>query len=33
VLRFLAGDAGKRLDPILDAIIATLAHRDRDVRR
>ena len=29
VLRFLAEDAGKRLDPILDAILAALAHRQR----
>ena len=27
VLRFLAEDAGKRLDHILDTILATLAHR------
>jgi len=29
VLRFLAEDAGKRLDHILDTILATLAHRQR----
>jgi very-short-patch-repair endonuclease len=27
VLRFLAEDAGKRLDHILDTILATLVHR------
>ena len=29
VLRFLAEDAGKRLDHILDTILATLIHRRR----
>jgi very-short-patch-repair endonuclease len=29
VLRFLAEDAGKRLDHILDTILAMLAHRQR----
>jgi superfamily II DNA or RNA helicase/very-short-patch-repair endonuclease len=29
VLRFLAEDAGKHLDNILDTILASLAHRDR----
>ncbi|MEW6304958.1 MAG: DUF559 domain-containing protein [Verrucomicrobiota bacterium] len=28
VLRFLAEDAGKHLDQVLDAILATLAHRE-----
>ena len=31
VLRFLAEDAGKRLDHILDTILATLAHRREDL--
>jgi len=31
VLRFLAEDAGKRLDDILDTILATLAHRRADL--
>ena len=30
VLRFLAEDAGKQLDHILDTILATLAHRQRE---
>jgi very-short-patch-repair endonuclease len=32
VLRFLAEDAGKRLDHVLDTILATLAHR-RDIHK
>jgi very-short-patch-repair endonuclease len=28
VLRFLAEDAGKRLDQVLDAILAALVHRE-----
>jgi very-short-patch-repair endonuclease len=31
VLRFLAEDAGKRLDHILDTILATLAHQREDL--
>ena len=30
VLRFLAEDAGKRLDDVLDAILRTLAHRKKN---
>jgi very-short-patch-repair endonuclease len=30
VLRFLAEDAGKRLDHVLDSILAALTHRQRD---
>lgn len=30
VLRFLAEDAGQHLDEILDAILRTLAHREKD---
>lgn len=33
VLRFLAEDAGKRLDYVLDAILATLVHRRNSVNR
>jgi very-short-patch-repair endonuclease len=33
VLRFLAEDAGKRLDHVLDTVLAALAHRLRDHRR
>lgn len=33
VLRFLAEDAGKQLDHILDAILATLVHRQMTERR
>ena len=29
VLRFLAEDVGKHLDDVLDAILRTLAHRQR----
>jgi very-short-patch-repair endonuclease len=29
VLRFLAEDAGKNLDHVLDTILATLVHRER----
>ena len=29
VLRFLAEDAGKRLDQVLDAIVAALIYRER----
>ncbi|MBN2560174.1 MAG: DUF559 domain-containing protein [Phycisphaerae bacterium] len=29
VLRFLAGDVGKQLDAVLDAILRALAHRRR----
>lgn len=32
VLRFLAADAGKQLDLVLDTILAALAHRDRERR-
>jgi very-short-patch-repair endonuclease len=32
VLRFLAEDAGKRLDHILDTILATLVHRRDELR-
>jgi very-short-patch-repair endonuclease len=32
VLRFLAEDAGKRLDSVLDAILAALVHRDNQRR-
>jgi very-short-patch-repair endonuclease len=32
VLRFLAEDAGKRLDHILDTILATLVHRRKNRR-
>jgi superfamily II DNA or RNA helicase len=32
VLRFLAEDAGKRLDHILDTILATLVHRQEELR-
>ena len=32
VLRFLAEDAGKNLDHILDTILATLVHRERNRR-
>jgi very-short-patch-repair endonuclease len=32
VLRFLAEDAGKRLDHVLDTILATLVHRQKDRR-
>ena len=32
VLRFLAEDAGKRLDHILDTILATLVHRRAELR-
>jgi very-short-patch-repair endonuclease len=31
VLRFLAEDAGKRLDHILDTILATLVHRREEL--
>jgi very-short-patch-repair endonuclease len=30
VLRFLAEDAGKRLDHVLDTILAALVHRERN---
>jgi len=30
VLRFLAEDVGKRLDEVLDALLATLEHRKRN---
>jgi superfamily II DNA or RNA helicase/very-short-patch-repair endonuclease len=33
VLRFLAEDAGKRLDQILDAILAALTYREKNTRR
>ncbi|GAB4174469.1 MAG: hypothetical protein Fur0032_14190 [Terrimicrobiaceae bacterium] len=33
VLRFLASDAGKRLDMILDNILAALAHRTAGLKR
>ncbi len=33
VLRFLAEDAGKRLDQILDAILAALIYREKNKRR
>ncbi len=33
VLRFLAEDAGKRLDQVLDTIMATLIHREKSKRR
>jgi very-short-patch-repair endonuclease len=33
VLRFLAEDAGKNLDPILDTILVTLVHRGKNRRR
>lgn len=33
VLRFLAEDVGKRLDHVLDAILATLVHRQKDSQR
>ncbi len=32
VLRFLAEDAGKRLDQVLDAILAALTHQDNRPR-
>jgi very-short-patch-repair endonuclease len=32
VLRFLAEDAGKHLDVILDTVMATLVHRERNER-
>ncbi len=32
VLRFLATDLGKRLDSVLDAVLAALAHQERAVR-
>jgi very-short-patch-repair endonuclease len=32
VLRFLAEDAGKRLDDILDTILRTIAHRAEAAR-
>jgi very-short-patch-repair endonuclease len=33
VLRFLAEDAGKNLDHILDTVLATLVHREKNSRR
>lgn len=33
VLRFLAEDLGKRLDEVLDATLAALAHRGRSAIR
>jgi very-short-patch-repair endonuclease len=30
ILRFLAEDAGKQLDDVLDSILAALAHRHRE---
>jgi very-short-patch-repair endonuclease len=33
VLRFLADDAGRRLDQILDAILAALIYREKNKRR
>jgi very-short-patch-repair endonuclease len=32
VLRFLTEDAGKRLDQVLDAILAALIHRENRLR-
>ena len=33
VLRFLAEDPGKRLDQVLDTIMAALVHREKNKRR
>ena len=33
VLRFLAEDAGKQLDHILDTILAALVHREKSRKR
>ena len=33
LLRFLAEDAGKRLDQVLDTILAALIHREKSMRR